>query len=54
MNNFNKIKQMTIDEMAEFITKNVHKIGRFYGKDLPRLEVLVFQDGIKKWLLRKG
>ena len=45
MNNFENMKQMTVDEMAEFMTKNVHKVGKFYRQDLPRLDVLVFADG---------
>lgn len=51
--NYEKIKQMSIDEMAEFMTKNVHKVGKFYMKDLPRLEVLVYADGFKQWLLQE-
>lgn len=53
MNNFEKIKQMTVDEMAEFMTKNVHKVGKFYMQDLPRLDVLVFAYGFKEWLLQE-
>ena len=49
--NYENIKNMTVDEMAEFMTKNVHKVGKFYMKDLPRLEVLVYADGFKQWLL---
>lgn len=53
MNNFEKIKQMTVDEMAEFMTKNVHKVGKFYMQDLPSLDVLVFVDSFKQWLLQE-
>ena len=53
MNNFEKIKQMSVYEMAEFLTKNVHKVGKFYRKDLPRLDVLVFAYGFKEWLLQE-
>jgi hypothetical protein len=53
MNNFEKIKQMTVEELAKFMTKNAHKVGKFYMKDLPRLEVLVYADGFKQWLLQE-
>ena len=52
--NYEKIKNMTVDEMAEFMTKNVHKVGKFYRKDLPRLDVLVYADGFKQWLLQEA
>ena len=52
--NYETIKNMTVDEMAEFMTKNVHKVGKFYKKDLPRLEVLVYADGFKQWLLQEA
>ena len=52
--NYEKIKNMTVDEMAKFMTKNIHKIGKFYMKDIPRLYVLVYADGFKQWLLQEA
>ena len=52
--NYEKIKNMAVDEMAKFMTKNIHKVGKFYMKDLPRLDVLVYADGFKQWLLQEA
>ena len=52
MNNYEKIKQLSFDDMAEFITKNAHKVGKLYGKDLPKLDVLVYKQSVKQWLLQ--
>lgn len=45
MNNFEKIKAMNIDEMAEFLKINASKLLVIY-----KVAEFTNQDGIKQWL----
>ena len=56
MNYFEKIKQMTVDEMAEFLSKqdNFKCLCAFYEDNNTCLDMYKdCKDGIKQWLLQE-
>ena len=66
MNNYEKIKQMTVEQMAKFLKKHFDEYGEHFGcysctnyethhypDDCGKCEYLKCGGNIKKWLLQE-